>query len=168
MPTWAAIAVTFAAYMVSMVGIFCGGFSTATVALLAALALGVGGLAPGAIYASAPRVAPTAETLPITVGMFQQASNLGQFAGPLLVGLVIEKAGWERVPIATVPLGIFGLGLAVAIRRQMSDQFRRSPIAARLQLPGVALINIRRHRRFGASDPQEGLSRIHTGHVRRN
>jgi hypothetical protein len=57
------------------------------------LALGVGGLAPGAIYSSAPKVTPTAEMLPITVGLFQQASNLGQFAGPLVVGLTIERMG---------------------------------------------------------------------------
>jgi MFS transporter, DHA1 family, inner membrane transport protein len=122
MPTWVAIALTFATYMVSMIGIFCVGFSTPTVALLAALALGVGGLAPGAIYASAPKVAPTTDTLPVTVGLYQQASNLGQFAGPLAIGFVIERAGWEKVPLATVPLGMLGLGLALAIRNQLPDR----------------------------------------------
>jgi MFS family permease len=105
-----------------MVGIFGGGFSTPVVALLAALALGVGGLAPGAIYSSAPRVSPTTEMLPITVGFFQQASNLGQFAGPLVVGLTIERIGWGQVPIATVPLAVLGLGIALAIRHQLSDR----------------------------------------------
>jgi DHA1 family inner membrane transport protein len=122
MPAWAAIGLTFVAYSVSMVGIFGGGFSTPVVALLAALALGVGGLAPGAIYSSAPRVTPTTEMLPITVGFFQQASNLGQFAGPLVVGLTIERIGWHQVPIATVPLAVLGLGIALAIRHQLSDR----------------------------------------------
>jgi MFS transporter, DHA1 family, inner membrane transport protein len=126
LPAWTAIALTFVAYTVSMVGMFCGGFSTPVVALLAALALGVGGLAPGAIYASAPRVTPTAETLPITIGFFQQASNLGQFVGPLVVGLTIERLGWDRVPIATVPLAALGLGIALAIRRQLATSSRPS------------------------------------------
>jgi MFS family permease len=122
MPAWAAIGLTFVVYIVSMVGIFSGGFSTPVVALLAALALGVGGLAPGAIYSSAPRVTPTTEMLPIAVGFFQQASNLGQFAGPLVVGLTIERIGWSQVPIATVPLAVLGLGIALAIRHQLSDR----------------------------------------------
>jgi MFS transporter, DHA1 family, inner membrane transport protein len=119
-PTWGAIALTFVAYITSMIGIFAVGPATPVVAALAALALGVGGLAPGAIYASAPRAAPSPETLPITIGLFQQASNLGQFAGPLVVGLVIEQAGWESVPIATVPVAMFGLGVSLAIRRLIS------------------------------------------------
>jgi predicted MFS family arabinose efflux permease len=127
MPTWVAIGLTFVAYIVSMVGIFGGGFSTTVVALLAALALGVGGLAPGAIYSSAPRVSPTTEMLPITVGFFQQASNLGQFAGPLVVGLMIERMGWNHVPIATVPLGVLGLGIALAIRHQLSGRIHSAP-----------------------------------------
>jgi MFS transporter, DHA1 family, inner membrane transport protein len=122
MPAWVAIGLTFMTYVVSMVGIFGGGFSTPAVALLAALALGVGGLAPGAIYSSAPKLTPTAEVLPITVGFFQQASNLGQFAGPLVVGLTIEKLGWGQVPFATVPLAVLGLGIALAIRHQLSDR----------------------------------------------
>jgi MFS transporter, DHA1 family, inner membrane transport protein len=116
MPAWVAIGLTFIAYVVSMVGISGGGFSTPAVAMLAAFALGIGGLAPGALYSSAPKVTPTAEMLPITVGFFQQASNLGQFAGPLVVGLTIEKLGWGQVPFATVPLAVLGLGIALAIR----------------------------------------------------
>jgi DHA1 family inner membrane transport protein len=58
LPIWGAIALTFVAYMISMIAIFCGSYSTSVVALLAAMALGVGGLAPGAIYSTAPSVAP--------------------------------------------------------------------------------------------------------------
>ena len=73
MPAWATIGLTFVAYAVSMVGIFCGGFSTPpAVVLLAAFAPGVGGLAPGAIYSSAPKITPTTELLLITVGFFSK------------------------------------------------------------------------------------------------
>jgi hypothetical protein len=72
MPAWATIGLTFVAYAVSMVGIFCGGFSTPAVVLLAAFAPGVGGLAPGAIYSSAPKITPTTESLLITVGFFSK------------------------------------------------------------------------------------------------
>jgi MFS transporter, DHA1 family, inner membrane transport protein len=141
LPTWAALTLAFLAYIVAMIGIFCGGLSIPGVALFAALALGVGGLAPGAIYAAAPRVAPTAETLSTTVGLFQQASNLGQFAGPAAVGLVIEHGGWERAPIVTVPLGMIGLGLAFAIRRQLAIRVRRPHPLSEAQLAKAAGAN---------------------------
>src|SRR5207248_5685868 len=49
------------------------------ISIVAAMALGVGGLAPGAIYAAAPHAAPTPSVVPPTIGLVQQASSLGQF-----------------------------------------------------------------------------------------
>jgi CP family cyanate transporter-like MFS transporter len=118
---WAAIALTFAAYMLALIGVFSAGFSTPLVVIAASLALGVGGLAPGAIYSAAPSVAPTPATLPTTVGLFQQASNLGQFAGPIATGLIIEHLGWQLVPLATVPVAVAGVSIAFAIRQQFAS-----------------------------------------------
>jgi hypothetical protein len=80
-PIWIAIALTFAIYGLAVVEIFSANLPAPLIGLFAALALGVGGLAPGAFYSSAPHVTPTPEALPTTIGLFQQASNLGQFAG---------------------------------------------------------------------------------------
>ena len=51
------------------------------------------GLAPGAIYAAAAHVAPSPQAVPPTIGLVQQASNLGQFAGPVVLGLWVEHLG---------------------------------------------------------------------------
>jgi predicted MFS family arabinose efflux permease len=116
-PIWTAIALTFAVYGVAVVGIFSASLPALAVGVLAAFALGIGGLAPGAFYSSAPRVAPTPEALPTTIGLFQQASNLGQFAGPMIVAMVIQQFGWESEPIVAMPIALGGLGIAFAIRK---------------------------------------------------
>jgi predicted MFS family arabinose efflux permease len=116
-PVWAVIAVAFSVYVIAVIGIFSGGLSGASVAALACMALAIGGLAPGAFYASAPQVAPAAQSLPTTIGLFQQASNLGQFAGPIAIGASIEHLGWTWEPVVAVPVALAGLGLALAIRR---------------------------------------------------
>jgi predicted MFS family arabinose efflux permease len=116
-PIWIVIAVAFVAYAAAVIGIFSGGLSAAPVAVLACMALAIGGLAPGAFYSAAPLVTPTAESLPTTIGLFQQASNLGQFAGPIAIGACIEHLGWMWEPIVAVPVALAGIGLAFAIRR---------------------------------------------------
>jgi predicted MFS family arabinose efflux permease len=132
--------------MVAMVGIFTTDLAAPSVALLAALALGVGGLAPGAIYSAAPRVAPTPEALPTTIGLFQQASNLGQFAGPVTIGFVIERLGWHQVPVAFVPVGLAGLAIALAVRiyfrfGRTSAVWNRAAPRARADTPIAAAVS---------------------------
>jgi hypothetical protein len=53
----------------------------------AAVALGIGGLAPGAIYAAVPHTGPVPSAASPTIGLVQQASSLGQFADPAALGL---------------------------------------------------------------------------------
>jgi hypothetical protein len=79
------------------------------ISLVAALALGIGGLAPGALYAAAPHAAPSPSVLPPTIGLLQQASSLGQFAGPVVLGLWVEHLGWHAAPAILVPAALFGL-----------------------------------------------------------
>jgi MFS family permease len=87
------------------------------VALIAALALGVGGLAPGAIYAAAAHAAPRPSAVPPTIGLVQQASNLGQFAGPVASGLWVEHLGWQAAPVILAPAALLGLAAAFVLRR---------------------------------------------------
>jgi predicted MFS family arabinose efflux permease len=118
-PIWANIAVAFAVFAASPFAIYAGVLPPAVVALVAALALGVGGLAPGALYAAAPQAAPSPQAVPPTIGLVQQASNLGQFAGPVMLGVWVEHFGWHGVPAIAAPAALLGLAAAFVIRRSL-------------------------------------------------
>jgi MFS family permease len=49
----------------------------------------------------------------------QQASNLGQFTGPLVLGLWVQHFGWRAAPVIVAPAALFGLSVAFMIRRAM-------------------------------------------------
>lgn len=115
-PTWKLLAASFFFFSISAFEIYRPSISEIEVVLLAGLALGVGGLAPGALYAAAPDAAPTKRTMPVTIGFLQQASNLGQFTGPLLLGLCADHWGWQAAPLVVVPIALFGLGLSMMSR----------------------------------------------------
>jgi len=115
-PIWVNLAVPFGFFACADLLIFAGGLPAPLVAAVAGLALCVGGLAPGALYAMAPRVAPNPAALSSTIGLVQQASNLGQFAGPVALGLWVAHFGWHSVPAIGTPAALAGLILAFAIR----------------------------------------------------
>jgi predicted MFS family arabinose efflux permease len=71
---------------------------------------------PASIYAAAPSNAPAPEAIPIAIGLVQQASNLGQFAGPTALGWFIDQFGWSAAPVMTVPVAVFGLATATLVR----------------------------------------------------
>ena len=75
------------------------------------LALGVGGFAPGALYAAAPRVALDARAIPATIGMLQQASNLGQFTVPL-VFVPPPVADWNVIRAGSTSLTVTPVAVA--------------------------------------------------------
>jgi MFS family permease len=95
------------------------------ISLVAALALGIGGLAPGAIYAAAPHTAPAPSAVPPTIGLVQQASSLGQFAGPLVLGAWVEHFGWQAAPAIVAPAALAGLACAFALRRILATAEQR-------------------------------------------
>lgn len=106
---------TFVAFAVSELVIFSGLFSPISTAWVGIAVLGLGGLAPASIYAAAPSNAPTPEAIPIAIGLVQQASNLGQFAGPSTLGWFIDQFGWPAAPVMTVPVALFGLVTAALV-----------------------------------------------------
>src|SRR6516225_11204288 len=101
-------------FAVSAFVIYAAALPPAAIALAAAIALDLGGLAPGALYAAAPKAAPTA--VAPTIGMLQQASNLGQFTGPLALGLWVAHFGWHAAPAIVAPAALLGVTTAFAIR----------------------------------------------------
>jgi predicted MFS family arabinose efflux permease len=114
-PIWINLAVPFGFFACADLVIFAGHLPALAVAAVAGLALCVGGLAPGALYATAPRIAPNPQALAPTIGLVQQASNLGQFAGPVALGSWVAHFGWHSVPAIDTPAALAGLILAFAI-----------------------------------------------------
>ncbi len=105
---WVCAAIALLTFSALSICIYSAALSAWAVVILAAISLGVGGLAPGALYASAPHISPTADTIPTTIGMLQQASNLGQLAGPMMVGTLAARFGWPSAAFAVVPIAVAG------------------------------------------------------------
>ena len=61
--------------------------------------------------------APAPAAVPPTIGLVQQASNLGQFAGPVILGLWVEQLGWQAAPVIVAPAALLGLAAAFMLRR---------------------------------------------------
>ena len=119
-PAWANIAAAFSVYAVCSAILYSAPLSPAATVLIAGLALGIGGLAPAALYASAPKAAPNAGSVPVAIGLLQQASNLGQFAGPIALGFWVQSLGWRNATTLVTPAALIGLVLALCIRRATS------------------------------------------------
>ena len=107
---------TFVAFAIAELVIFSGTLSPVSTAWIGIVVLGLGGLTPASIYAAAPSNAPAPEAIPIAIGLVQQASNLGQFAGPTALGWFVDQFGWSAAPIMTVPVALFGLATAALVR----------------------------------------------------
>jgi MFS family permease len=124
-PIWANVAVAFGFFALSCVAVYGDVLPPQGISIVAALALGVGGLAPGAIYAAAPHTAPAPSAVPPTIGLMQQASSLGQFAGPASLGLWVEHLGWQAAPAILAPAALLGLACAFALRRMLATAEQR-------------------------------------------
>ena len=122
---WASIAAAFGFFALSGFAVYGDVLPPLGVAIVAALALGVGGLAPGAIYAAAPHAAPAPSGVPPTIGLVQQASSLGQFAGPASLGLWVEHFGWQVAPAIVAPAALVGLACAFALRSILATAEQR-------------------------------------------
>ena len=118
-PLWLNMLVTLAFFVVAAPLIFSAGLPLSLVAFAAALTLGIGGLLPASIFAAVPFFATRRSLLTPTMGLLQQTSNLGQFAGPLTTGLVIAHFGWPAAPIALIPAAAIGVAVVFWVRRRM-------------------------------------------------
>jgi hypothetical protein len=67
-PIWANVAAAFGFFALSGFAVYGNVLPPQGISLVAALALGIGGLAPGAIYAAAPHAAPAPSAVPPTSG----------------------------------------------------------------------------------------------------
>jgi MFS family permease len=126
-PIWANVAAAFGFFALSSFAVYGNVLPPEGTSLVAALALGIGGLAPGALYAAAPHAAPSPSVVPPTIGLLQQASSLGQFAGPVVLGLWVEHLGWHAAPAILVPAALFGLACAFALPGILATAEQRGP-----------------------------------------
>src|SRR5262249_37764295 len=118
-PIWANAAIAFGFFALSSMLVYSCYLPAVAVAIVAALTLAIGGLAPGALYAAAPHAAPSPEAMPPTIGLIQQASNLGQFAGPVTLGIWVEHFNWETAPAIIMPAALVGFAAAFVIRETL-------------------------------------------------
>ncbi len=134
---WAAIAIAFVGFAASTMAFYSGGMPPLGLAAIAAFALGIGGFAPGALYAAAPRAAPFPQSVPPTIGLLQRASNLGQFAGPIAVGAWAQHFGWAATPMLAVPAALLGLVGAWGIRSTQARVDKKAPESRRISVDGL-------------------------------
>lgn len=82
-----------------------------------------GGVVPATLFMLAVRVAPGPSTVSTTVGLMQQASSLGQFIAPPVVGwIALQAGGWHWTWAVTLACSAVGIG--VAARLAQSDPVR--------------------------------------------
>jgi predicted MFS family arabinose efflux permease len=115
-PVWSTMAAAFAFVGLAAVGIFSATAPVALVAVLAAASLALTGLIPGSIYAAAPRIAPTSAMLAIALGLINQASNLGNLAGPAAMASTVQWLGWSGAPLLFAAVAVTGVTIALLLR----------------------------------------------------
>jgi predicted MFS family arabinose efflux permease len=116
---WVAIAGGFLVVGLVPFLIFGQGLPVWVVAVMACVELTVCGILPACILIAVPRLAPAPKLIPVTFGLIQQASNLGQLIGPVLLAAWVEHAGWSAAPAFFVVVALIGLGVSSQVRRML-------------------------------------------------
>jgi MFS family permease len=93
------------------------------VALMVA-GIGVAGTIPAATMASAAYLTADVRQVGVLIGMFMQGSTLGQFAGPPVFALVVERFGWGAAPAVILAIGCAGALASGAAGRLMEGPGR--------------------------------------------
>lgn len=125
-PMWAIATGAFSFVGLAGFGIFSDAMPVLPIAVLAAVNLGLTGLIPGSVYATAPRFAQTSALLAIVLGLINQTTNIGNLLGPAITALVVDTFGWSRAPLIFAAVGAAGVTWALLLRRVL----RRSAITS--------------------------------------
>ena len=83
-----------------------------------AVSFAIGGLVPAAAFASVPRIAPDRRAIGPINGLLAQAGSLGSLAGPPVLALWIEWAGWSLAPLLLLVVAALGSAAAFAVPRR--------------------------------------------------
>lgn len=103
-------------------GIFLPAFGAWTTFALCVAFSAVGGLLPATLLASAPLVSSAPARVPLTLGLLLQGSNTGQALGPVVVGVLIQHAGWPAAGAVVVGAGVLLVVGAGALDRALRAQ----------------------------------------------
>lgn len=80
-----------------------------------AVSFALGGLVPAAAFASVPLIAVDARAIGPINGLLAQAGSLGSLAGPPLLALWVEWAGWSLAPVLLLAIAAIGAAHALAV-----------------------------------------------------
>ncbi|MFI5033753.1 MAG: MFS transporter [Reyranellales bacterium] len=83
-----------------------------------ALSFAIGGLVPSAAFAAVPGPAPGPRAIGPINGLLAQAGSLGSLAGPPVLALWVEIAGWAWAPVLLIAVAIAGAISAEIGRRR--------------------------------------------------
>ncbi|MFC2252705.1 CynX/NimT family MFS transporter [Labrys portucalensis] len=92
-------------------------FPNGPLLLLCIMFSAVGGLIPATLLSSAPVLAPAAALAPMVVGLTMQGSSLGQVAGPVAVGALIDTYGWGSAGLLVIVAAITAIIVALLLDR---------------------------------------------------
>lgn len=80
-----------------------------------AVSFALGGLVPAAAFASVPQIAVDTRVIGPINGMLAQAGSLGSLAGPPLLALWVDWAGWSLAPVLLLAVAAIGAASALAV-----------------------------------------------------
>jgi predicted MFS family arabinose efflux permease len=124
LPVWGVVFGSFSFMALAALGIFSEHLPVAAIAVLASASLGVTGLIPGSIFAAASRLAPTAATLVVLLGLINQGSNIGTLAGPSSLGLLVQHFGWSSAWVLFAAVALCGIAAAIGLRAALRGAIR--------------------------------------------
>jgi len=84
--------------------------------LLCVLFSAVAGVVPATLVSGASLLAPRTALVPVTVGLVMQGSNLGQLAGPAIVGNLVAAQGWSAAAVVVALTAVLAAGVALRLR----------------------------------------------------
>ena len=109
--------------------------STSDTQLIASRAVqGAGGALMGPLSLSIIVAAFPKRRLPTALGIWAGMSAFGLAAGPLVGGVLVDRAGWASVFWINVPIGVAGIVVSMLVVPESSD-----PTTRALDIPGTAL-----------------------------
>jgi MFS family permease len=116
LPLWAIALFGYVVIGISGFAIFAPGLPVLAIAIVTSLTLALTGFIPASLFAAAPRVAPSAALLAVTIGFIMNGSNLGQLVGPAALAAFVQRFGWANAPYLFIGVTIAGLAVSLALR----------------------------------------------------
>ncbi len=128
-PRWKLIVVSHVAMGLTSLGVFSEALPLSARFALCLVFMGIGGILPPAVFSGATRYAPAPHLIATTNGIIVQGSAIGQVMGPpAAAAIATATGGWAWSPVLLAPGAVFGIALALYLRRlDNAPAVRRAP-----------------------------------------